>query len=178
MWEPQSCCCFRLRTGSIIIGFLSLISAILNIINFIRIAINGTAHQLAHQLCSGQTHSAEVFTECAHLMLNLIFGLVGVDVVTSFIQLILSIILICGIFKNKSRLLIPYMIMCLINIIILILIALALIILAGLHLPGWYVVIIIIVFGAWIFWATFLLLVIRTHYLEMKRENPGHMVLK
>ncbi|XP_069189952.1 uncharacterized protein [Procambarus clarkii] len=172
MWKPLSCCCFKLRTGSLIIGFLSMIRAVLKIVCWIIFAILMTNYIL--QSCSQQTYS-EDSDMCAEQILNIIYGIVAFGVVTSVIQLVLSIIFICGIFKNKSCLLIPYMIMCLISIIILILIALAIIILVSLYLPGWFLFIIIILFAPWIFWKTFLLLVIRAHYLEMKRENPGHI---
>merc|ERR1712002_1106318 len=99
--------------------------------------------------------------------------------VLEFLQVIFSCCLIHGIRKNKTRLMVPYMIWMIVGISILIIMALALM---GLFMyvgAVQVVLILAVLFGAITFLETYFLLVIRALYYQLKRtKGQAHMTLK
>ncbi|XP_045610138.2 uncharacterized protein [Procambarus clarkii] len=175
MWEPRSCCCFKLRTGSLILGFLALIGAVINGLSSISVLTGGSLEQLVKQKCTDE--SLDVNTECEETLGNIMYPCMITSIVLCVIQALNSSLLIYGIYKNKTRLLIPFMITVLILIVCIILIALALIILFSIQQQWQAMLVIAIFFGVYIFLETYFLLVIRAYYLEVKRSKSGVMVL-
>lgn len=127
-----------------------------------------------HEICKEE----EDIQDCITTIKNASYGIIGTRFMLDFIQVTFSILLIHGVLKNKTRFLVPYMIMVLVGICILMLTALAM--MGILIYEGIWrgVFIVAIIFGVIIFLETYFLLVVRALYLQLKRsKGQAHVIL-
>ncbi|XP_042875629.1 lysosomal-associated transmembrane protein 5-like [Penaeus japonicus] len=176
LWEPKGCCCFSLRTGSLVLATIVIVFGSLGIINGVGIFIVGDIHGTIREVCEEDKDMD--LEECINLTTPIALGILITKFVLDCVQVVFSIFLIHGILKNKTRYMVPYMIMVLVGIIIMMLVALVMIgffIYIGVFVG---VLIFAFIFGLIIFLETYFLLVIRALYLQLKRQKgQHHMVL-
>ncbi|KAK3877002.1 hypothetical protein Pcinc_018255 [Petrolisthes cinctipes] len=100
------------------------------------------------------------------------------SLIIASLQITFSSLLIHGILKQKTRFMIPMMVMYLIQIILILILSL-IIVGVFMYLNIWIVVIIFVaLFSGIIFLETYFLLIIRAHYFDMKRtKGQIHMSL-
>lgn len=175
MWEPSGCCCFTLRTGSLILASLMIGFGLVSMMYYIDFFVKTDIDILVENVCKEE----QEIQNCQSIMRSAIIGFVSTRFIIDFIQVTFSILLVHGIRKNKTRFMIPYMIMLLIGISLLILLSLVLIVLLLVMQYWQFALIAIIIFGSITFLETYFLLVIRALFLQLKREKgQAHMCLK
>lgn len=172
LWEPSGCCCFTLRTGSLVLASIVIFFGTCSMLTgYLAIYDLDKSFQ---EVCKNE----EDIQDCITTVKRASYGIIGTRFVVDFIQVTFSILLIHGVLKNKTRFLVPYMIMMLVGISILIL--MALILMGILIYEGFWrgVFIAAIIFGAIIFLETYFLLVVRALYLQLKRsKGQAHVIL-
>ncbi|XP_063609482.1 uncharacterized protein LOC134783521 [Penaeus indicus] len=174
LWEPSGCCCFSLRTGSLVMASIVIFFGTCSMLYIGGYLATQDLDSSFLEICKEE----ENIPDCITTLRNASYGIIGTRFVLDLIQVTFSILLIHGVLKNKTRFLVPYMIMILVGICILILTALAM--MGVMMYEGLWrgVFIIAIIFGAVIFLETYFLLVIRALYLQLKRsKGQAHVIL-
>ncbi|XP_042888077.1 uncharacterized protein LOC122263621 [Penaeus japonicus] len=174
LWEPSGCCCFTLRTGSLVMASLVIFFGISSIVYTTGYLATNDLEGSIHTVCE-EEHDIQ---DCVNKVKQASYGIIGTRLVLDFIQVAFSILLIHGVVKNKTRFLVPYMIMMLIGISILLLSALT--VMGALAYSGMWrgVFIAAVIGGSIIFLETYFLLVIRALYLQLKRsKGQAHTIL-
>lgn len=120
------------------------------------------------------------FKECVALFTNIELGTTCTSMVIACFHIIFSILLLYGIFKQKTAFFVPLMTVYAVQIGLMILgAASAIALFLYLGLPFGVIVIFAAIMGGAIFLETYFLLVIRAHYYQIKREKGHiHMALK
>ncbi|XP_047494909.1 uncharacterized protein LOC125043015 [Penaeus chinensis] len=175
LWEPSGCCCFTLRTGSLVMASIVIFfgtCSMLYVGGYLATQDIGNSFQ---EICQDE----EDIPDCITTFKNASYGVIATRFVLDFIQVTFSILLIHGVLKNKTRFLVPYMIMILVGICILMLTALAVM---GIFIyESMYraVFVVAVLFGVVIFLETYFLLVVRALYLQLKRsKGQAHVILE
>ncbi|XP_037789489.1 uncharacterized protein LOC119584966 [Penaeus monodon] len=174
LWEPSGCCCFTLRTGSLVMASLVIFFGTCSMLYVTGYLATQDLDSSFHEICKEE----EDIQDCITTIKNASYGIIGTRFMLDFIQVTFSILLIHGVLKNKTRFLVPYMIMVLVGICILMLTALAM--MGILIYEGIWrgVFIVAIIFGVIIFLETYFLLVVRALYLQLKRsKGQAHVIL-
>ncbi|XP_068232712.1 uncharacterized protein [Palaemon carinicauda] len=178
VWEPRGCCCFDLRTGSLILGSLVLAFSVLGLILSVNTVVNVDVDLEISKVCADEAVN-EAVEDCHSLLKNIVIGFIASRFIIDIVVTILSSLLIHGIRKNMTRLLIPFMCMQVLAISVLVLLALGLLgisAVVGLW-KGFFIV--LVIFGSVIFLETYFLLVIRAFYYEVRRAKAHvHIALK
>ncbi|XP_037789490.1 uncharacterized protein LOC119584968 [Penaeus monodon] len=178
LWEPSGCCCCSLRTGSLVLATIVIVTGTLGMINEIGVFVVGDLPHNMREVCEQEKNDDMDVEECIDFSLPIVYGVLITKLVLDIIQVIISILLVHGILKNKTRFMIPYMIMVLIGIIIMLLVALLAIGLMAYSGLWAGVFIFALIFGVFIFLETYCLLVVRALYLQLKRQKGHqHMIL-
>ncbi|XP_047494819.1 uncharacterized protein LOC125042986 isoform X2 [Penaeus chinensis] len=178
LWEPSGCCCCSLRTGSLVLATIVIVTGTLGMINEIGALIVGDIPDTLREVCEKEENDNMDVDECYNFSLPIVYGVLITKLVLDIIQVTISILLVHGILKNKTRFMIPYMIMVLVGIIIMGLVALLAI--GAMAYSGLWlgVFIFALMFGLIIFLETYCLLVVRALYLQLKRQKgQRHMIL-
>nr|XP_027236734.1 uncharacterized protein LOC113827978 isoform X1 [Penaeus vannamei] len=180
LWEPSGCCCFSLRTGSLVLATIVIVSASLSIINEIGVLTVGDIESNMREVCEEEKKEGKVeedVEDCINFLTPIVLGVLITKLVLDAIQITISAFLVYGILKNKTRFMIPYMIMVLIGIIIMLLAALVAIGFFA-YLGFWVgVFIFALIFGLIIFLETYCLLVVRALFLQLKRQKGRHHMI-
>ncbi|XP_037797214.1 uncharacterized protein LOC119592462 [Penaeus monodon] len=172
LWQPKGCCCFTRRTGSLILASLSVICGIFGILNLVNIYANHDQNVDSEVLkfCR-ENLQAEDMGACRDSAKHIVM-LGGATLMLLYvIQVIISSLLIHGVSKNDPCLMVPYMILRLIYVILAITggaaLCIALIVVGDISSMA---IVAAIAFG-YIFLETYFLLVVRAHYLQMRKES-------
>ncbi|XP_069163546.1 lysosomal-associated transmembrane protein 4A-like [Procambarus clarkii] len=166
LWEPTGCCCFSRRTGSLILGTLVLIGSLLTIVVFSYGLLTVDTEAAIRKEC----YKSQEKEDCEKLAGYAVATMVAVHMVVATLNVIFSSMLIHGILKEKPCLMIPHMTMRLLSIIFSIIVS-AILIGILIYINEWRAVAVFtIICSLWIFILTYFLLVIRAHYLDMKRS--------
>lgn len=130
--------------------------------------------EVVYEVCKNHLQEME---NCEGLIGKAVIGMITVYMVLAVLHAIFSSMLIHGIRRDKTCLMVPHMVMKLIGIIFAIIASAALLVI--IMVDGTYVVLFaIILYGLIIFLETYFLLVLRAHYLDIKRsEGSLHKVL-
>lgn len=178
VWEPKGCCCFDLRTGSLILGSLVLAFSVLGLILSINTVVNVDVDLEISKACADEKVN-EAVEDCHSLLKSIVIGFIASRFIIDVVVTILSSLLIHGIRKNMTRLVIPFMGMQVFAISVLILLGVALLGICAVVGVWKGFFIIAIALGSIIFLETYFLLVIRAFYYEMKRAKAHvHIALK
>lgn len=168
LWEPKKCCCCATtRTGTLIIGWLSVCGGLFNIFGLIKTLFSATG--LIYETCQ---KASEHHNESCNT-----YAVAGILVGGAF-QLIMVgfyLAMLYGVYKNKPRLMLPYMIERAVMIVVAVPGVLAGIIIC-MYFGKWIIAaILLIVCPPVIFLFTYLLLVVRVHYKELTQpEKTGN----
>ncbi|XP_045593850.2 uncharacterized protein [Procambarus clarkii] len=106
-WKPTKCCCCSLRTGSLVVGALALIGAVLDLIN----GCVGTFAFVINQLAKLKLISCledEDSTLCADQSKKYVLAFSFALIICEAIQAIVCCMLIHGIRKEKPKFMVPY----------------------------------------------------------------------
>merc|ERR1712198_349106 len=182
LWRPLGCCCFSLRTGSLTLGTLSVIGAVFGILSIVNLYWNHeqNVEEMVKQICTEQLSTPEYAEDdidhCITLSLRIVVGVVVTIFVINIIRLTISGLLIHGIRTNKTSLMVPYMVFQMIYIILAIKFAVILCIAFLVAGQIWSLILVGLLFGAYLFLETYFLLVKRALYLQMKADGGYHHV--
>ncbi|KAG8267119.1 hypothetical protein J6590_058477 [Homalodisca vitripennis] len=125
MWTVDTCCCcFSLRTGCLIIGVLQLMSPSINVIGTVVIRVENSTREDTNDISNTFSKHAANSNEFWASRLMDIF------------QMSIAIVLICGVVRNRKRLLYYYVFVEALLIVIRIFILVILLTLAALHQVG------------------------------------------
>lgn len=168
LWEPTGCCfCFSLRTGSLILCSFILIGCALNLyISWNSLNNNDKLVEVIDEYCSREVPDD---SDCKMRMKKLVTGLLTTQMIMSVIKMICSSLMILGITKNMTNLMIPMMILLLIQLVFALVTGLSFIIMLATFVSG------AAAFGALLFivvvlyFETYFLLVLRAYYMQVKR---------
>ncbi|XP_064106406.1 uncharacterized protein LOC135215517 [Macrobrachium nipponense] len=169
LWEPRGCCGMSLRTGSLCLGSLVLVGALLSLAMTAEGILTYDFSFEVVRFCNKNVHweqdRCQVITKYTGLTI------VSLHVIINIAEAVFSSMLIHGIRKNKTRLMVPLMVLCVSQIILLIMISmLPLAVLAYIH--SWEVFLVAAgLFGSIIFVETYFVLVLRAYWLEVKRNK-------
>ncbi|XP_063592389.1 uncharacterized protein LOC134769558 [Penaeus indicus] len=178
LWEPSGCCCCSLRTGSLVLATIVIVTGTLGIINEISVFIVGDIPDTLREVCEKEENDNMDPDECYDFSYPIVYGILITKLLLDIMQVVISILLVHGILKNKTRFMIPFMITVLVGIIIWLLAALFAI--GSMAYFGLWagVFIFAIIFGLIIFLETYCLLVVRALFLQLKRQKgQRHMIL-
>lgn len=173
MWEPEGCCCFTRKTGCLILGSLNVgFSLLLFIILGILTSVLTTVdiHESIDEICN--RNGREIMENCQDMVYKgIVVGLVCCYIGT-VIELVFSSMLIHGVRKELPCLMVPKMVMMLIGLILSILSGVVgTVQLAIMNVELMFIH--VAIHGSLIFLGTYYLLVMRTHYLELKRGTAS-----
>ncbi|XP_042878660.1 uncharacterized protein LOC122257439 [Penaeus japonicus] len=172
IWQPEGCCCFTRRTGSLILASLSVICGIFGMLNLVNIYANHDQNvdSEVKKFCL-ENLQAEDLVACRNSAKHIVMLGGATLMLLYIIQVIISSLLIHGVSKNDPCLMIPYMVLRLLYVIFAIMIGagtcIALIVFGELKAMA----VIAVVASLYIFLETYFLLVIRAHYLQMRKDS-------
>nr|XP_045610127.1 uncharacterized protein LOC123765525 isoform X1 [Procambarus clarkii] len=170
MWEPQGCCfCCSLRTGSIFLCSLFVVISLLDVTCMIKVFFKGHVVEKEIETMCEDKFSYE--SDCQVHVQSIITGVVSFRVIVDFLKLTLSTLMILSILKKKIKLMIPLMIMVFTELVLSLLTGTVIIILLATIGTGKAAVEIAVVIGLVVFFETYLLLVFRAYYMQIKRED-------
>lgn len=171
VWEPKSCCgCGSPRTGTLVLGYLGVVSAVFSIIGAIKESAMPKEEMIKY--CKNEEEGGEQYLDdetCYELALS---GIIS-TVVESIISGLISVLLIVGVNKRNQCLMLPYMIFQVIQLVVVGIVLFAVVIfLAVFHV--WLGCFILLLIGTGImFLLTYCFLVVRVCYKEVKYQNPN-----
>ncbi|XP_045610262.1 lysosomal-associated transmembrane protein 4B-like [Procambarus clarkii] len=166
LWEPKHCCCFKVKTGSLILGVFLLIGSLVYIGIDATTLADGSILNIVHSYCDDLDGSGK-----CDLFIKLAEGSVISGLVIGVCEVLVCSMLIYGILKHKTCLFIPFMVMLLLQIIMHMVLGLGLLAMAGIKQYWTQMFVFGVIFTLYIFLETFLLLVVRAHYLEVRRSQ-------
>nr|XP_045610259.1 uncharacterized protein LOC123765627 [Procambarus clarkii] len=167
MWEPKECCCLKIKTGSLLLGGFLLITSVIFIVMDATMLADGSVLQIVPNHCADSEDPAD----CYDFYFKWARGTVAFGLAIGVIQALVSSLLLYGILMEKTRLFIPFMLVLLTQIFIHIIFALDLLYMAG-TLQYWTEMITYgVIFTLVIFLEVFFLLVVRAHYLQVRRSK-------
>ncbi|KAK7084881.1 hypothetical protein SK128_000023 [Halocaridina rubra] len=164
VWEPKTCCCcLTPRVGTLVLGWLTVVSAVLSMLSLIQMV---TDHSNIIAKCEAALKRPSPGT-CAAI-LN---GITGFIAVMDVISLTIGGLLLWGIYKVRPKLMLPYLI---VNGFLTALVGLlAFIGIIMLFVYGQWILalVMVVAVGLALLLSVFLLLVVRVCYLEVKQQN-------
>ncbi|XP_069989594.1 uncharacterized protein [Penaeus vannamei] len=156
VWRPSSCCCFTLKTGSTIIACIAMKWSILQIVY-----ISFTLLPLEKRLSQDSDPSiTNIFTA-----MKVVIGI-------AVFRIIISMMLLCGIWKNKPAFMVPYLVMTLVEN-ILITVFFVLLVIFSLTRRHGIDPLTSLLLAVIVFLMTSCLLVVRAYYLQVKESAAG-----
>ncbi|XP_071541642.1 uncharacterized protein [Panulirus ornatus] len=176
IWEPSSCYCCSLQTGSLVVGSVALVYAICNLIlgcvGIYALVIQWLA-KLKLMSCLRDVTSDLCFEQVQNYVVGFSIALVFIEAV----QALMCILLIYGIHKGRPRFMVPYMVWTLIRLSIFLVCSVSSII-VYFNMPE--IIVMLLVF--WIILAvveSLYLLVSRAQYFKMKEDlSESHVMLE
>ena len=172
IWKPGNCCgCFSLRVGSLILSSLSIgIAGIILLISiFGFIGVDQSIIEACHEM-NGKNYFHDV-NDCITYNTPISHGLLITSIVHSALHATFSVVFIVGVVKNQTRLLIPYIVWILLDILLIMCVTIAAIVLYALSGAPVMAILVAVVMAAVIFLLTYFLLVLRAYYHQMKNTH-------
>ncbi|XP_042221434.1 uncharacterized protein LOC121865937 [Homarus americanus] len=176
IWQPERCCGSSLRTGSLVVGSLALVGAVLDIINgcagtlavvvsmFGRLKIISCLKDVESEECQYDTSHSAVYFAVALLL-------------AESIQVIACSMLIYGIYKERHRLMLPYILWSCVRLATFLAFSVCVVVLYF-YMP---LVILILLSAVFLLAAVeaIYILIIRSQYLKMRQaQSDVHVILE
>ncbi|XP_050727366.1 lysosomal-associated transmembrane protein 4B-like [Eriocheir sinensis] len=174
LWEPSNCCCFKLKTGSILIGVSYLVCGCLGAVVLVLHLIN--IEESTKVACSDDY----VLEACEESHYGRELGMTITFLLIACFHVVFSSLLLYGILKQKTAVFIPLMTVYAVQISLLILLTVGLIFALLLYYRVHFMFILLFggVSGMIIYVMSYFLLVIRAHFYEIKRvKGDLHVAL-
>ncbi|XP_066949945.1 uncharacterized protein [Macrobrachium rosenbergii] len=168
VWEPKTCCCgISVRVGTLVIGWLGLISSIFSLLSWLRFV--QISYDDFAEVCKEAANEIQQHIDvdvCATAAVSII----AVSGVCSGLFVIISALLLVGVNKNKPTLILPFIVTHGIEIVLsclFILLGFALFLHEGIVFAAF---IFLLVSGMFLALEVYLFLVVRACYKEVKQH--------